>query len=452
MRKEVLCVVSVIIGVIPMFAACGSPTRTFVSDSGAGGDDGANTTGGSGGTTSGGSVGKSGAGGGVDTGGAAGASDTGGTGTVDTGGAAGASDTGGAAGVDRGGASGTAGSAAAGGTAGKVNAGGASATAGSTAAGGTAGTIDAGGASAAAGSAAGGKSGSAGAGGAAPTCDTTVNVCAQSAPAGWTGPFAFVHGAGAPPGCPGAYPTPSAINQAGPSVGSSSCACMCGDATGIVCSSGTASIIDAGTGITACEVIVRGKPAVWSAAPGVCTLATMSTMDMDKVSLSLPVPDAMGSCAASPVNTLPAPSFAEQTRTCSGGTTTAVGCTSGQVCAPQAFAPYKLCVSRPGDFACPTGYTQATTTYDGVQDTRACSACSCGAAASTCDGEVDVTNTCTGASRILETTVSGCGTNAISAGWGGTYTPKPSGKCVPSSSTLSGAVTPTGDTTVCCMP
>jgi hypothetical protein len=170
------------------------------------------------------------------------------------------------------------------------------------------------------------------------------------------------------------------------------------------------------------------------------------------VALVPPAPSSPGSCAPKASHNIPKPSFAEETRIC-GGAATAGGCGSGQICAPKAFAPYDMCVYRPGDGPCPSvGYTKKAVVYDGATDTRACSQCSCGNATSTCKGKVEFSSQCNGG--VYLSSVLGCGAPAVNLAPGqyGTYTPAPSGSCPPSSPTLSGGVTGTGQATVCCLP
>ncbi|HMR76749.1 MAG TPA: hypothetical protein PKD61_16625 [Polyangiaceae bacterium] len=151
---------------------------------------------------------------------------------------------------------------------------------------------------------------------------------------------------------------------------------------------------------------------------------------------------------------MPTPTWTQETRICSGATPAAGSCAPGQTCLPQPGAPYDVCVYRSGNMACPAGYTKKSTVYDGFADTRSCSTCSCGAASSKCGGSVRFTSGCSGF-VITHTSVSGCaipagGVNISTAHWAH-YAPDPSGTCPASTPTLTGAITPTGEVTVCCM-
>jgi len=58
------------------------------------------------------------------------------------------------------------------------------------------------------------------------------------------------------------------------------------------------------------------------------------------------------------------------------------GCNNETTCLPEPETPYRdtLCVSQPGDVACPAAYPEKRTFFDTVYvDTRDCSDCACGA-------------------------------------------------------------------------
>ena len=308
--------------------------------------------------------------------------------------------------------------------------------------GGTAGSAGAAGAT-------GGAAGSAGAAGGA-ACDTKSHVCAPEAGAGWTGPVAYRQGKGAPPSCPGSYPTKVADGKVGLNAGKATCKCSCDPATGISCT-GTAKLYDVAEGAFGCIAIPGGATA-WQGTSSSCSKPTSSTSG--QVRLVAPAPSKAGTCAAKSAHAIPTPSWAEETRICNGANPAAGSCASGQSCLPQPGAPYDLCVYRPGDMACPSAYPQKTVVYEDFKDTRTCSGCSCGSASSTCGGSLQLASGCSG-TTLLYTTVSGCGLPAgginVSTSHWASYKPDPKGTCQESTSTLSGAATPTGATTVCCM-
>lgn len=308
------------------------------------------------------------------------------------------------------------------------------------------------GGSAGAGGATGGAGGATGGTGGGSTCESANNTCAPDAPAGWTGPVAFRHGQGAPPACPGAYPTKVADGHAGLDPGTPSCNCTCDPATGIQGCNGAASIYDVPNTAVGCTVIPTGYTKVWGADAGQCVKPTANATG--NVALVPPTPSNQGTCAPKPNHTIPTPTWAQDTRICSGATPAAGSCGAGATCMPKTFAPYETCVYSPGDVACPTaGYTKKLLVYEGFTDGRSCSACTCGAASSSCKGQVTFTSACSG-TPVLYSTISGCGAPLVdvSTTQNGTYTPAPSGTCPPSTSTPSGTVATTGESTVCCLP
>ena len=400
--------------VLSVAAACGGDDRSF-----------SGSTGGTGGA-----AGGSAATGGSATGGAGGGSATGGT--TSGGGSAGAGGaTGGSGGVSgSGGASGGGGA-----TGGAAGSGGA--------------TGGSGGATGGSGGATGGSGGATGGSGGVAACDTTKNICAETPPGGWTGPLALYKGAGAPPGCPGSYPTKISDGKTGFNPGIPSCACSCDPATGIGCGGVAAAVYDVPNNLAGCTVNPTGYTKVWSANAGVCTKASASAVG--QVALWLGPPTSAGTCAPKSNHVLPTPTFSDQTRLCTGATAVAGSCGTGQTCMPQPFKPFDVCVYHSGNLACPSAYPQKTVVFDGYQDTRSCSACSCGNATSSCKGMVQFASTCS-SGGIAYGAVSGCGTPSpdIAATQYGTYVPNPSGTCPASSSTLTGTAVPTGETTVCC--
>ncbi|MEZ4222179.1 MAG: hypothetical protein R3B13_14685 [Polyangiaceae bacterium] len=424
--------------------ACGgddNPTFSNTSDSGvdaaagSGAISGASGVGGATGGTAG-SGGVAGATGGTaGSGGVAGA--TGGTAGV-----GGSSGTGGASGGTGGATGGTGG--ASGGTGGATGGtGGASGGTGG-ASGGTGGAS--GGTGGATGGTGGATGGTGGGTGGAPACDTTTSQCVPTIPVGWAGPIAFYEGAGPLPVCPGKYPSLGAQDHSGFVPGSATCGCSCDPAKNIACT-GNAVIEDVAETAKAC--LSPGGTTVWSGAVGQCTHPTAATSG--QVRLSVPAPSNNGTCDPKSNHTLPTPKWSNSTQVCEGSTSQTGTCTAGDTCVPKVDPPYQLCYYRPGNFVCPVYYTLKTATFSSYTDTRSCSACSCGAANSSCGGQVAVATGCSGGLALGF--ISGCGIPPLDVATNQflSYQASPSGTCSPSASTLSGAATPTGEMTVCCL-
>ena len=290
-----------------------------------------------------------------------------------------------------------------------------------------------------------GEPGVGGEGGSA-TCPST-HTCAETAPANWTGPVVLSLG-DTQPACVGTYPTTAGAFTSDLDPGLASCSCTCGAATGIECNSG-AEICYFGTSL-ACNTQACLTPNA-TILPGACTDIPGSTGWARVTPLA---PSNAGSCASGTNHTLPAPTWATQAKACGGATTIPDVCEQGSVCTPVAVAPFdKLCIERTGEVACPNQfYSEQHVVYEGFTDTRACSACSCGAPTSTCGGDVAFTypgggNQC----GFLVSEISGCG-DMTGMEDTAIYSPAPSGSCAASASTLSGEVTTTGPVTFCCHP
>ncbi|MBW2458042.1 MAG: hypothetical protein JRI68_26290 [Deltaproteobacteria bacterium] len=167
-----------------------------------------------------------------------------------------------------------------------------------------------------------------------------------------------------------------------------------------------------------------------------------------------------GSCtAAGGTATVPAPWGAE-VRSCVMGGTFGAGCNSGEVCVPSAGTDYpRICVTRAGDYTCPNGWS-GETAYGGANDTRDCSACSCGSASGvSCSAGwltvwdangcqwggwnwVDVSQTCV---NVSDYTDNSSGSYEI---WSGTAT---GGSCAPGGGQPTGDINASDPFTVCCL-
>ena len=277
---------------------------------------------------------------------------------------------------------------------------------------------------------------------AGPTC---AGRCIPDIPSGWSGPVAlFTDAPGtALPACAGAYPTNAGEHFGDLDPGSLSCSCACDPATGISCTGNVRLCYGSGTTfcIMACLSTVTGP------APGAaCTAVSPSGTHAQ---IRPPTPASHGSCASRDDHTRVAPSWGTAAKACGGATTSAGGCGGGETCAPAPGAAFDdTCIVTSGDVACPaTGYTERHLFHESFTDSRTCSACSCGAATSTCGGHVDFVNS---SCDVLHGRVTSCGMHG--SGSRATYTPAPSGTCPPSSSSMSGTVTQSGAITYCCIP
>jgi hypothetical protein len=136
-----------------------------------------------------------------------------------------------------------------------------------------------------------------------------------------------------------------------------------------------------------------------------------------------------------------------------------------KLCVPVAPPGFATCVYQKGDNDCPTGtvspYTEKHVFYEGVEDTRACTACSCGPpSGSVCSAELFVygDSACATVPSYAETVTSAgaeCLDLAPGAALGSksasapTYTP---GACQPSGGAPTGGITAVVPSTFCCIP
>ncbi len=283
-------------------------------------------------------------------------------------------------------------------------------------------------------------------------------VCAPATPTGWAGPLAFWNGPGAvpAPACGAEYPSATVDATQGLIAGAVSCgACGCSAPIGMVCALATLqffpSLACAGTG---------GQLTV---AANVCQAFIILGYNAESA-LFASAPPAGGACNPTPTTDIVPPlAWNERARAC-GGADLGGGCGAG-VCAPKPAAPYGgICVAKAGDNACPPGYPQKTFYYQGVNDTRGCSACSCstpqGAA---CPGTAEIsTNSACSVDTVVVNNVGGCESlppdpspppppyqNSRSIFYDGK--PPVGGACGASGGQVSGSATPTAPVTICCL-
>jgi hypothetical protein len=165
----------------------------------------------------------------------------------------------------------------------------------------------------------------------------------------------------------------------------------------------------------------------------------------------------------SPAADITQPTWTTAARSCVGSAQYQGGCGLSEMCAPIPHEDgFKLCFSREGDQECPVGWTDKHTFYKGIADTRACSACSCGApVGSTCSAQVSAYGN-TGcmpsgffASVTMTNIKDGCvdiapGMGLLSKGaTPPAYTP---GVCQALGGEPSGEAVPTIPSTFCCLP
>jgi hypothetical protein len=300
------------------------------------------------------------------------------------------------------------------------------------------------------------------------SCDGT---CLKSRPGGWDLPTLVWIGleSNAPP-CPDAASIVSYEGRLGPSAHIKCEPCQCGSPTGSCGLPATLTVSSTpcpGTGVgaahlpfdppsgwdggcTANEAIDGGQlcdggPCVRSLAVGAPTLVETGCAVMEH-------PIEQGSV-----------SWAAFARSCVPGVEQACEDNHG-LCLPTAPG-FKACVFQPGELNCPTDivnpYTERHVFFEGLMDTRGCTACACDPpAGGVCSAEVFLygDSACATVPSYAETVLSTgaeCLDLAPGAALGSksasppTYTP---GACQPSGGEPTGGVTALMPSTFCCIP
>ncbi len=266
--------------------------------------------------------------------------------------------------------------------------------------------------------------------------DVGCDVCLTAAPDGWDGPVAVRPGAST---CEDetASTTEATLFQDVSAQGD--CVCACGDATGIVCDALTLR----GYADAACMNELGTFPAV----NGVCA----KHEDVDFGSYDPPTANTdLASCEPIESAGLAAPSWARTWVGC--GPLPTVDCGDAScLSAPEGAV---MCIYREGDVPCPGApFTDREQWHADYDDARVCAPCACGAVDAACNEVVTsyADDDCTAMpTPALPTPM--CGVVAGARIESSMFVATPSGSCVASGGEVSGEVTPTVPTTVCCVP
>lgn len=295
-------------------------------------------------------------------------------------------------------------------------------------------------------------------------------ACVPTVPFGWSGFAALYEGVPAQePACPGLFPSPNPyVGDHTPVAGAATCsACACGAAMNQTCNPPLEITVQ--NKVCGMNPNYTGKlmmPAGWN---GACHSPNYIPGDVDcggpcNVSVTSPPPTVTGGMCPPTGGQADVPqlSWAIRGKAC-GDPTIGGGCGAGEVCQPKPPLPFLpgLCISKPGDNACPADtFTQKHVFYGGAADTRGCAACACGApTGGTCTIQMEIysdtmVSTCN--TEITQFDAGGCGDlngNPNVSGRKATVTQQPTGAtCTPSGGQPTGAVTPTDATTFCCIP
>lgn len=203
-----------------------------------------------------------------------------------------------------------------------------------------------------------------------PTC-----ACVDAFPSNWSGPAVLYRGpAGNPPACPADWPTQILAGKAGNIVGDdpAMCSgCSCGAQSAITCPPAQLTFYT----LASCS----GTPTSQTAAsPNTCTAINGAASLYASVRAAIPTPMG-GTCPPSggQATISSTPSFTEDAVLCFGAMQ-GTSCAQGP-CVPLPPPPFgaSICIYRASGNPCPAPFTVEHTIYDGLNDTRGCSACNC---------------------------------------------------------------------------
>jgi hypothetical protein len=273
--------------------------------------------------------------------------------------------------------------------------------------------------------------------------------CIPAVPVGWAGPTDLYLGATPAPACPG-LSTDSFDGMEGLQAAAATCDCECGPPQ-VTCGSAALNTSIVSGCATQCATTTPVLDTCFTAPANCLTLpGTTGTFQ------TLTVAVTSATCSPQPTVGITPPTWNTYARTCALPSGSARDdCPAGQVCARTPSDPFQpvACIVQAGAKDCPAdGYTQAHTEYTGLNDTRGCTACTCGASGKaectgTLYGYATTNGTCGGMADIYDPAVcvptnlrSDLKVEATGSG----------GACDPSAVTPRGASTPTGTTTICC--
>jgi hypothetical protein len=307
----------------------------------------------------------------------------------------------------------------------------------------------------------------------APLPSTCIGTCVPAKPDGWDDPQLLAIGTSlARPSCPGVAPAVIYEGYAGLDTSLASCvACSCAPPVGscalpaTVTASTSAACPDDGPDaiLTAFD-----PPTHWD---GGCTSegaipsgAPCGAMPCNRSLTIAPLAVHESACtpSASPGTMIHAISWNTYAIACIGNA--AGSCAeNGDFCAAlEPVDGFRECIFHDGDVDCPSysAYTDRHVFYTSADDTRSCSACTCGSpVGSTCAAEVSVYTDSACSSLLFADAVTASATSCIDVPAGSmlgsksagpaTYTP---GSCPPSGGEPTGSVAPVMPGTFCCLP
>lgn len=266
----------------------------------------------------------------------------------------------------------------------------------------------------------------------------------------WVGPGAFYLGSPATvPTCSAPWTQTTLFGGGNLDAPAAACSCSCSTPQGTLCTQPAVTTYADMTCVTPVLQLPVG-------APGQCTNVVGGVALSG--SLLAPAPQPVGGfCNPVPTTDIVDATFQFKAVFC-GGAPLGGGCDAGQVCAPIPEPSFEagLCVLRYGDFACPEGtYVASSTVYDGIVDTRDCSACTCDPPKGVqCSGKTKFYSDMVCTNEVLSVDHDGSckGANAAFLSLSYEQQGPSNGSCVPNGGVADGKAAPGTNVTVCCKP
>lgn len=330
-----------------------------------------------------------------------------------------------------------------------------------------------------------------------PSCDDTF-VCVPPVPTadGWVGYFELYNDTASSPGCINAeWPSSKFKGNDSFVPGTATCDCAPCSVSGQSCRiTGMADPSDAGTidpvvgwdgtcasGFMRCGSPIPAPP-TWNGTcddPGgvfppksVCgpgsNCNSGSGQACNQSLRASPLQVVGGTCGTAPAPTLtranPAWTWGRNAEAC-GDSSPGVGCQAADhTCLPRPQGAFVkgVCIMQSGEQTCPAGFTDTHVIYDPAKtvDNRACGACTCGAITNgTCSATITVysdTSCSSSVTMLHPTTQAGdCQDTPGNPAYGAlkaTFSAVSGGSCAAGGGQLTGAASPGGATTFCCVP
>jgi hypothetical protein len=278
--------------------------------------------------------------------------------------------------------------------------------------------------------------------------DCSARSCLGAAPDGWSGPAVLYVGSDKAPACIGAYPSEALRGGVDVSASAAECsACSCSQAA-----PGCSTFLGFGAGAQANCSDAACKAQIDSS----CVELSSSCLNgLATGYVQTELPPGAASCMPSAQSAVVAdPAFGQHVLACAASELRRGGCGPGNLCAPAAPFTGPYCIVQPGDLACPAGpYSDKRVYFTAIDDSRDCSACTCG-------------SDCSYTWKIFDDADTSCQTplaTKTSAGECVMVTPSSSklrfgveitgaGTCTPSGGQPTGSAAASGPVTACCMP